>query len=177
MMFYGNYSSFFPDISVHVKSLKTPGNDHVLKKQKSNNHTSIFGTLDVGKDNHTETLHLEVAVMRAFNSGQFIVNTICQTRTKEEIRVWVENGWIIIWSCVNDLSSNEHDQAVMTSYEGVEDLQSLSSEDFQEKLQELREIAKKYISSNLIDAMDWSPMGIGSSEGDPMRSNKCPYQD
>lgn len=49
IMFYGNHSSFLPNISVHVK---TPGSEHVFEKA---NHTFILGTLGEGKDIQTES--------------------------------------------------------------------------------------------------------------------------
>lgn len=74
----------------------------------------------------------------------------CYKPIKEVVRLWFEDPFIIIWSCVNSTIYNEHDEAIILGGPvpaNVSDLVKMTDQS--------KAFAKKLIGKDLFDVIDW----------------------
>lgn len=85
----------------------------------------------------------------------------CHSNLTEEIRMWTENGVIILWSCREAENKESHDEAVVvfSLHDGTRILAGLSYDD---DLKNAQELTAKYLSLPLVNAIQW-PLKTPSS--------------
>lgn len=94
--------------------------------------------------------------------------TVCQGTIAEEIRMWFEGDFLIIWSCANNDTSNTHDEAVLFVVEPKHMALILfhkSPMEYRKMMQKLNVTVRKYLrDSLLLDTIDWN-VGIENKTG------------
>lgn len=104
----------------------------------------------------------------ALNSTIYIfprTNLGCYNPFQEEIRVWFEGSFVFIWSCVETEDLMERNEAVIICSSA--EISKYSTED-------LRAVAEKYVSKELIHAIDLSHPANLWTEGNEDRLFTCP---
>lgn len=94
--------------------------------------------------------------------------TVCQGTLTEEIRMWFEGDFLIIWSCANNDTNYTHDEAVLFVVEQADVeliLYHKSPLEYRKMMQKLKVTVRKYLSDSLLlDTIDWN-MGIENKTG------------
>lgn len=108
-----------------------------------------------------------------YNFNNPVSVATCHPELQEEIRMWVEKKFIIIWSCVGD--EEEHDEAVMfgTFVNMGVYVHDLPEEDYKQMMQVLKVVAGKYMSQGVIESIDWDQGSARRSRG-PGDMYPCP---
>lgn len=108
-----------------------------------------------------------------YNFNNPVSVATCHPELQEEIRMWVEKKFIIIWSCVGD--EREHDEAVMfgTFVNMGVYVHDLPEEDYKQMMQVLKVVAGKYMSQGVIESIDWDQGSARRSRG-PGDMYPCP---
>lgn len=76
---------------------------------------------------------------------------------QEELRVWVDGNILLLWSCKDDDDLDQHDEALLFA-EAPNSLPILfidRPEGFMKWLQILKMTAEKFLSTQMINAIDW----------------------
>lgn len=80
----------------------------------------------------------------------------CQDTITEEVRLWIDNSTLILWSCVDDGHGTEHDEAalVFDYYERMPG--KFVRPDVLVVMKAMNVSARKYLSDTFLDTIDWS---------------------
>lgn len=127
----------------------------------SNPHQGTFegyGVLD--SSNQSISLDTLVYEINIINSKDYPMK--CITPIKENIRVWVDGDFVIIYSCINSTKTNHHDEAVILLVSQPKDIDYFVEryyyvypEKVEEMLKDLKMVAKKYLSGALLAMLEW----------------------
>lgn len=77
----------------------------------------------------------------------------CHETITEDVRLWEDTDFIIIWSCVEREDLTTHDEAVSM----FSNLYGRDGPDIDITLRQLNETARKYLSGLILEEIDWSP--------------------
>lgn len=89
------------------------------------------------------------------NPKGFVVykNVSCQS-IDEQVQLWYEDEFIIIWSCLENDMSTDHDEALLVVFPHFG--YNPNDAEFSSLANRFKVIAKNYISTHMIEAIDWS---------------------
>lgn len=78
----------------------------------------------------------------------------CNNLIIEDVRIWFEGPFTVIWSCVSAENHTMHDEAVLIittllTYRSQKGIFAI--------MQELNKTARKYLSDSLLDTINWFP--------------------
>lgn len=97
--------------------------------------------------------------MRNITAKAFVnVPMDCHKPIVEQVRLWEDEGFIIIWSCVNDTIGVEHDEAVMLIEVGSDFYGQFKKNrrTSQRILDRLNVTVRKYLQEPLLNQIDWT---------------------
>lgn len=120
-------------------------------------YVSLNATVIVGQSNESLLINGSIRV----ETGRDTWPKECHRPIQEEIRVWFEDQFVILWSCVDIHETEEHDEAAVLLTYFPETAQyyfryQYERSLFNEMLLKLKPIAEKYLNQDLIDAMNWT---------------------
>lgn len=95
-----------------------------------------------------------------------ISNLKCQDTITEEVRLWIDNSTLILWSCVDDGHGSEHDEAALL-FEYYEKIMEHLKQPDALKVKAMNDSARKYLSDTFVDTIDWSRDGRFNSTSLP----------
>lgn len=89
----------------------------------------------------------------------FANDTVICAAKSEEIRIWYEGIYVFVWSCVDRKDHSEHDQALIVG--AVQITSKFNPTDVsKERTQEVKTLAKNYLTNDLIEFIDLSNPGL-----------------
>lgn len=123
------------------------------------------------------TLNSTVYVRNITNFNVQYIPMDCHKPIVEEVRLWQDGGFVIIWSCVNSFDGN-HDEAVMMiewgrAFYSDYNVFPHTSENL---LKSLKRTSQTYLSEPLLKQIDWSMFeynGHPQSQTPPSRPFEC----
>lgn len=105
------------------------------------------------KVKHNEYLSV-TSTMQIFNDTRFTYAPVpCLPELQEEIRVWIWENFLMIWSCVEDKDGSGHDEAVILGWFPE---WTFVSTDNKILMHELKMKAEGYLGQELINTIDWN---------------------
>lgn len=154
---YMHISKFFLDINIdnyklfslylHVDIDRKNFGLYLKSLKKSYYHINIFEQ----KPDDDQIFQVFSTVYFIPGQSHAVQPTNCNSR--EEVRLWYDNQFLLFWSCIN--GELFYDEAFL-----VIELKQVDGDNLDEytnRLFDLKPIAKKYISPQLMDHINWQP--------------------
>lgn len=100
----------------------------------------------------------------------------CLQPIQEEIHMWFDGDFAITWSCVDDLVAGVHEEGVVFAVNWKFDwrVKPNETEAFFSIIEEIKPIAGKYLSSQMMEAIDWKLEPHWLAEEDEFAWFPCP---
>lgn len=145
-LFYGTNASVLPGITLQIARPhrnRGPVKDFPFRNQ-------IDYVIVVCELNEARTQQNQSAFL------QTNVEQLHDDRGRKSVNLSV----LIIWSCVDDLETGNHDEAVLTSYDQMDLLLNLPPAEYNDRMQTLKTFAESYISQDMLQAIDCTQPNI-----------------
>lgn len=178
-LFYGTNASVLPGITLQIARPhrnRGPVKDFPIRNQID--YVIVVCELNEARTQPNQSAFLQTNIEQLHDdrSRKSVNLSVCPTHTNDEVRLWSDGGFLIIWSCVDDLETGNHDEAVLTSYDQMDLLLNLPPAEYNDRMQTLKTFAESYISQDMLQAIDWTQPNIYTQkDSDPLTSFKCPF--
>lgn len=114
-------------------------------------------------EKNNNSISLETEIFETVNESNDIVRKKCHKKIRENIRIWIEGDFIIIWSCINGSKSRDHDEAAIflvnrpadNSTSFVDRFYLTYPDKVEEMIKRLKTAARKYLSLPLLEKIQW----------------------
>lgn len=112
-------------------------------------------------------------------SGRPPTRSHCHSTIVERVRVWYDTDYLIIWACIDNATSNDHEEALLVATKLKPEIPGspLTTQSiYFQALFRFRRIAGKYLIGSLIEAINWSVFVKGGNDSQ-LNPFQCPGEE
>lgn len=115
-------------------------------------------------------VEVESVIFQLANQSEMILNSVvhrqeekgrveldCLPPFMETVKMWMEEYFLIIWTCAPDAKSGYHEEAVLLMTKNHSDMNDINGPTINQVMHNFRDFSTKFLSKELVKKIDWEP--------------------